>query len=306
MVRVPTVSPESLDRATFNKKFRTEMPVVIQGMCRTWGAHERWEPSQLKQMVGDMEVQPFVAFDNVHFLESEDIVQRRAMPLSQVIEHVFEGRPVILENNATTATPITKVTHSNGMTFSTNSPRLQSTVKAAPAAEVVANRIYLRGALFDALRGDIEVPSFMEGGNANLSDTLSGIWVGSGGCITPLHFDAWHGVLCQVRGRKRVTMFSPDDTENMYPHKQEDGKMNMHTSKLVLEKLSDPAYIAEYPRAKELTPWVCDLGPGDALYIPPFWWHHVESLDPSISVPLRWEIGEPTVQWIALSSSAAV
>ena len=54
MVRVPIVAPEALDKATFTKKFRTEMPVVIKGMARDWGALQqgRWEPSQLKQLVG--------------------------------------------------------------------------------------------------------------------------------------------------------------------------------------------------------------------------------------------------------------
>ena len=90
----------------------------------------------------------------------------------------------------------------------------------------------------------------------------------------------------------------------------------MHTSELVLEKLGEAEYMEKFPLAEELTPWVVDLEPGDAyaqlhrpvilgtyanerlsgarvgrLYIPPFWWHHVESLDACISVPLRWQIG---------------
>ena len=44
-----------------------------------------------------------------------------------------------------------------------------------------------------------------------------------------------------------------------YPHKQEDGKMNMHTSQLILERLTDPAYLARYPQAAELTAWTADV-----------------------------------------------
>lgn len=79
--------------------------------------------------------------------------------------------------------------------------------------------------------------------------------------------------------------------------------MNMHTSELVLEKLDLPGcpaaapagaidanYMNQYPLAKTITPYTVDLEPGDALYIPPFWWHHVASLDACISVPLRWQM----------------
>ena len=30
--------------------------------------------------------------------------------------------------------------------------------------------------------------------------------------------------------------------------------------------------------------WVADVGPGDMLVIPPFWFHHVETLEQSVSV----------------------
>jgi len=35
---------------------------------------------------------------------------------------------------------------------------------------------------------------------------------------------------------------------------------------------------------------VVDVGPGDVLYVPPFWWHTVETLSPSLSLTTisRW------------------
>ena len=287
MVRIPERPAAELDKKTFDKKFRTEMPVVVKGLARAWAAFDRWEPAQLKRLIGDLVVQPFVAFDNVHFLENRDVVERREMPLAQVVEHVFEGRDVLLPAAPAAAAPAPRtIVHANGTRIETNSSQVQTDADAAAGAGAApASRIYLRGAVFSALKEDIEVPQFMEGGPAKLSDDLSGIWIGSKGCITPLHFDAWHGVLCQVRGTKRVTLFSPDDTDNMYPcvlpnppppqsaraqptagvdrRKQTDG-MNMHTSELVLEKLGEAEYMEKFPLAEELTPWVVDLEPGDA------------------------------------------
>jgi hypothetical protein len=335
---MPAVTEEeaaTLDRAKFHETYRTEKPVVIKGLVRSWPAYKRWEPAQLKRLVGNLVVQPFIAFDNVHFLENRDVVERREMPLAQVIEHVFEGRDVVLsaqpagnEDTPASATaprwPWFQCVCATGAAAlsaaltgavdprSSNGAASVAAVGALAAlvsqccsgthAAATANRIYLRGAVFNELKEDINVPTFMDGGPAKLSDDLSGIWIGSKGCITPLHFDAWHGVLCQVRGRKRVTLFAPEDTDNMYPRKQEDG-MNMHTSELVLEQLDLPGcpaaasagevdadYMSKYPLAKTITPYTVDLEPGDALYIPPFWWHHVSSLDASISVPLRWQM----------------
>jgi hypothetical protein len=320
MVLIPVEPVGTMDRETFHTTYRSEKPVVIQGLARAWPAFDRWDPEQLKRMVGELVVQPFVAFDNVHFLENQDVVERREMPLSQVVEHVFEGRDVLLK--AAPGAP--SAVGSGAEELKASAPRAGCAAAACTAglvggawtvavgdghvrngvlaaclaaaggalaaahccaggdaeASATASRIYLRGAIFSDLKDDITVPTFMEGGPAKLSDDLSGIWIGSKGCITPLHFDAWHGVLCQIRGTKRVTLFSPEDTDNMYPRKQVDG-MNMHTSELVLEKLdlpdspssfADPAYMELFPRAKHIVPWVVDLAPGDALYIPPFWW----------------------------------
>lgn len=33
----------------------------------------------------------------------------------------------------------------------------------------------------------------------------------------------------------------------------------------------------------------CVLGPGDMLYIPPRWWHYVQSTTPSFSVSFWWD-----------------
>ena len=103
-----------------------------------------------------------------------------------------------------------------------------------------------------------DVPAFMSG-HADLDEELSGIWIGSQGCVTPLHFDPWHGILCQVRGRKRVTLFSPEDTENIYPRKQANSGLNQHISELVLERMAEPGYLEMYPLAEELTPWCVQI-----------------------------------------------
>ena len=38
---------------------------------------------------------------------------------------------------------------------------------------------------------------------------------------------------------------------------------------------------------------VAELSPGDAIYIPPLWWHHVESLEPLNALVNYWWDGDP-------------
>jgi Cupin-like domain len=40
-------------------------------------------------------------------------------------------------------------------------------------------------------------------------------WFGPAGTITPIHHDPMNVMLCQVAGRKRVRLWSPNDTPNL-------------------------------------------------------------------------------------------
>ncbi len=111
----------------------------------------------------------------------------------------------------------------------------------------------------------------------------SGIWVGSEGVVTPLHHDAWTGLLFQMEGSKRVVMFSPDDRPNLYftsPFAAVD-RWSM------LPARSREATAADYPRFEKATRHEAVLQPGDVLFIPPFWSHEIEALEPNISIPFR-------------------
>ena len=42
--------------------------------------------------------------------------------------------------------------------------------------------------------------------------------VGERGTVTPCHYDEQHNLYAQIRGKKRVTLFSPDQFASLYPH----------------------------------------------------------------------------------------
>lgn len=98
------------------------------------------------------------------------------------------------------------------------------------------------------------------------------LWFGPAGTVTPLHYDVMNVLLAQVMGRKKVTLIPSFQTPLMY------NEVGVY-SKVDLEA---PDYL-NYPLFKRATPIEVFLEPGEALFIPVGWWHHVRSLDVSIS-----------------------
>ncbi|MFA9563609.1 MAG: cupin-like domain-containing protein [Acidimicrobiales bacterium] len=110
-----------------------------------------------------------------------------------------------------------------------------------------------------------------------------GIWVGSEGVVTPLHHDAWTGLLFQMSGSKRILMFSPDDRPNL----SFTSPFAVGDRWSTLPGRSDDADPARHPRLAKATRYEATLEEGEVLFIPPFWSHEIEALEPNISIPFR-------------------
>lgn len=141
----------------------------------------------------------------------------------------------------------------------------------------------------DDLDGEIgQIIDTMSDGLAVLTDRepdrrASGIWIGSSGVVTPLHHDAWTGLLFQLTGSKRVLMFPPTERPNLYftsPFAAKDRWSN-------LPARSDDADPARYPKFPKANGFEGQLDAGDVLFIPAFWSHEVEALEANISIPFR-------------------
>jgi len=101
------------------------------------------------------------------------------------------------------------------------------------------------------------------------------IWLG-GAVTTPAHFDESNNVACVVAGRRRFTLFPPEQIGNLYIGPLGHAPTGTPIS---LVSLSEPDF-ERFPRFRDAlaAARVAELEPGDALYIPTLWWHHVESL----------------------------
>lgn len=103
------------------------------------------------------------------------------------------------------------------------------------------------------------------------------LWVGPGGHLEPLHHDGMDGTLSQFRGAKRVTLFSPKQTNNLYPFPIRHGKMPPTFSQPYIEA---PDF-DQFPRLKDAltNKIVVILAEGETLYMPVGWWHEIEALE---------------------------
>jgi hypothetical protein len=114
------------------------------------------------------------------------------------------------------------------------------------------------------------------------------IWLGNA-ITTPTHLDEWHNIGCVVSGRRRFTLFPPEQIANLYIGPLDYAPTGAPMS---LVKLHNPDF-ERFPRFREALAAAhsAELGPGDALYIPPLWWHHVESLEPfNLLVNYWWHV----------------
>ena len=102
------------------------------------------------------------------------------------------------------------------------------------------------------------------------------LWLGNA-FLTPAHIDELDNLACVVSGRRRFTLFPPEQVRNLYIGPVDFTPAGAPVS---LVSLKEPDF-ERHPRFREAlaAAQVADLEPGDALFIPAVWWHHVESFD---------------------------
>jgi len=138
-------------------------------------------------------------------------------------------------------------------------------------------------------------PAFAANNPQPLLDPSVGprMWIGNA-ITTATHFDMSYNVACAVAGRRRFTLFPPHQLKNLYLGSLEFTPAGPPVSLVDIAKPD----LARFPRFEEAwaTAEVAELEPGDALYIPYFWFHNVKSLDPfTVLVNYWWTEPRPTL-----------
>lgn len=127
---------------------------------------------------------------------------------------------------------------------------------------------------------DTHLPGFAQANPLPLvadMDAIPRIWLGNATQVAT-HFDLSDNIAVVALGKRRFTLFPPAATKDLYV-----GPLNVTLAGQPVSMV-DPLNpdLETYPRYSQAleSAQYADLEPGDAIYIPTLWWHHVEAQAP--------------------------
>jgi len=111
--------------------------------------------------------------------------------------------------------------------------------------------------------------------------------------VIAAHYDPSENIACVVAGKRRFTVFPPAQVANLYP-----GPFEFTPAGPTISMVDfDAPDLQAFPRFAEAldNAQSAELEPGDAIYIPYLWWHHVRSTEPlNLLVNYWWSPLAPT------------
>jgi hypothetical protein len=219
---------------SFRQKFYARnRPVKLLGMVEHWPAMQKWSPEYFRETYGEQIVEVTSERDSDPKYEINLDNHRQTVRFADFIDFVTSG-----EGND---------------------------------SYLVANNHFFSQPGMKGLMADIgPLPGYLTRKNRAPHTYL---WFGPGGTVTPLHHDTMNILFCQVYGRKRIALISPDESPWLYNEVGVFSEVDFENPDL-----------ETYPLFQHVDSVEVVMGPGEILFIPVGWWHHVRSLDTSISV----------------------
>jgi hypothetical protein len=114
-------------------------------------------------------------------------------------------------------------------------------------------------------------------------------WFGPGNNFTPLHYDAANNFLAQIRGRKQLILCPPREIARLYPYRfnYADNPYSYAANHQSQVNVLDPD-LTRFPGWADADRALIELGPGDILFMPVYWWHAVWGIEQNMSINYWW------------------
>jgi hypothetical protein len=221
----------------FRNYWAAHRPVVLTDATAGWPALRKWTPAWFKRQLGDATIEITADREGDPYYDMNYRAHRRRVRMDRFIDQVLA---------AGTSNDI----------------------------YMVSNNFTMRRPRFRALLADVRPPRALF--ERPLRPGATSLWIGPAGTITPLHHDTTNILFCQIYGRKRIELISPQETALLVD------PVHGFYSPIDLDRRAG----AKHPAVRALLVKTVIVEPGDALYIPAGWWHRVTSLDVSISFSL--------------------
>ena len=114
-------------------------------------------------------------------------------------------------------------------------------------------------------------------------------WLTGTNITASAHYDRDHNFFAQIIGKKRFVIFHPNQWNHLcvHPFYHPRDRQSQYIYYEHDEKIINPEtkrFLTQVQENKIKSYGYADLEPGDLLYIPPFWWHRVETLQASIGI----------------------
>lgn len=280
-VRRLRVRDGAMGAAEFEERvLRPGVPVLLEGFDLGMAPSLWSSPEALMELCGDKLVSVHASAEaDLEWLQKN--FEFAVMPFSELIRRVWPAAAIP----------------------AADAPPALSTEPRAPSPAGAARFFYLRsvgekmrtqpadfGRSFPRLAETIVLPAPYPAA-AFFSSALR---VGSAGLSLWTHNDVMENLLVHVVGHKRVTLWPPSCARELGVR----GSASDCGAAEHAKWATRPALALCRARAR-----TAQLRPGDVLYIPPLWYHHVSSLTASVSVNVFWR-GLPQDRWGARCEQA--